>query len=246
MVKDNPLPLIIPLVCTGCKPTVDIINEGGGDSVKFDKLLLNQSSQRVVVIRNSGMIPSKWRLSNLETLPEEFTIMNTNGELQPTQDCRIEIKFKAIRERKIQHKIFLEVEDCEGIGFKQDSKTLNLEAEGFDISMDLKFPENNTENLLDFGSVRVGDHADRKFTVTNTGLYRVKFSFSMKKRVTKEMFVIVPMEVELDPKENREILVRFIATRELKLRTSNSSTDLIMEVLEGKTLELFKPVPINV
>jgi hypothetical protein len=30
------------------------------------------------------------------------------------------------------------------------------------------------------------------------------------------MFVIVPMEVELDPKENREILVRFIATRELK------------------------------
>ena len=25
MVKDNPLPLIIPLVCTGCKPTVDVV-----------------------------------------------------------------------------------------------------------------------------------------------------------------------------------------------------------------------------
>ena len=91
--------------------------------------------------------------------------MNISGELQPTQECKIEIKFKAIRERKIQHKILLEIEDCEGIGFKQDSKPLNLEAEGFDISVDLKFPENNNENLLDFGSVRVGDHADRKIII---------------------------------------------------------------------------------
>ena len=44
----------------------------------------------------------------------------------------------------------------------------------------------------------------------------------------------------------REVLVRFIATREMKLKTTNSNTDLVMEVLEGKTLELYKPVPINV
>jgi hydrocephalus-inducing protein len=39
MVKDNPLPLIIPLMCTGCKPTVEITK--GHETVKFDKLLLN-------------------------------------------------------------------------------------------------------------------------------------------------------------------------------------------------------------
>lgn len=44
----------------------------------------------------------------------------------------------------------------------------------------------------------------------------------------------------------REVLVRLIATKELKLKTNNSTTELIMEILEGKTLELFKPVPINV
>jgi hydrocephalus-inducing protein len=110
----------------------------------------------------------------------------------------------------------------------------------------LKFPEANTDNLLDFGSVRVGDFADRTFSVKNTGLYRVKFSFVLKKRTTREMFRVEPMEVELDPTQVREVLVRFIATKELKLKTTNSNTDLIMEVLEGKTLELFKPVPINV
>lgn len=33
---------------------------------------------------------------------------------------------------------------------------------------------------------------------------------------------------------------------ELKLFTNNNTTDINMEILEGKTLELFKPVPINV
>lgn len=30
------------------------------------------------------------------------------------------------------------------------------------------------------------------------------------------------------------------------MSTTNSTTDITMEILEGKTLELYKPVPINV
>jgi hydrocephalus-inducing protein len=39
MVKDNPLPVTIPLVCTGCKTKVEILNNG--NLVEFDRLLLN-------------------------------------------------------------------------------------------------------------------------------------------------------------------------------------------------------------
>ena len=60
------------------------------------------------------------------------------------------------------------------------------------------------------------------------------------------MFKVEPIEVELDPAGLREILVRFCATRELKMKTTNATTELVMEILEGKTLQLFKPVPINV
>ena len=121
-----------------------------------------------------------------------------------------------------------------------------MEAEGFDITVELKFPDNNSDNLLDFGAVKVGDYKDQTFIVKNTGLYKVKFSFMMKKKLFKEIFKVEPTEMELDPNQSKEILVRFIATKELKLKTNNSTTDLTMEILEGKTLELFKPVPINV
>jgi hydrocephalus-inducing protein len=40
--------------------------------------------------------------------------------------------------------------------------------------------------------------------------------------------------------------VRFICNKEMKLKTQNTTTDITLEILEGKTKELFKPVPINV
>lgn len=40
--------------------------------------------------------------------------------------------------------------------------------------------------------------------------------------------------------------MRCTSNKELKLKTNNSTTDINMEVLEGKTLEIHKSVPINV
>jgi len=43
-----------------------------------------------------------------------------------------------------------------------------------------------------------------------------------------------------------QIIVSFKSKSELKLKTYSNTTDMTMEILEGKTLELYKPVPINV
>lgn len=69
-----------------------------------------------------------------------------------------------------------------------------IEAEAFDISVDLKFPNDNSENLLDFDAIRVGDFKDQTFTVKNIGLYKIKVSFVLKKKLIKECFRIEPME----------------------------------------------------
>jgi hypothetical protein len=61
----------------------------------------------------------------------------------------------------------------------------------------LKFPNDNSENLLNFEALRAGDFKDQNFTVKNIGLYNVKISFSMKKKQYKESFRIEPMEFEL-------------------------------------------------
>jgi hypothetical protein len=78
-----------------------------------------------------------------------------------------------------------------------EPKDINIEAEAFDISVELKFPNDNTENLLNFEAVRVGDFVDRTFTVKNIGLYIVKLSFVMKKKLYKDSFKIEPSQLEL-------------------------------------------------
>lgn len=55
-------------------------------------------------------------------------------------------------------KVYLEVEDVENMNIKQDPKLLNVDAEAFNITVDVKYP--NAENILDFGSVKVGDYKD--------------------------------------------------------------------------------------
>ena len=68
----------------------------------------------------------------------------------------------------------------------------------------------------------------------------------MKKKQFRDCFNVEPSEGELEPNQEKPVTVRFSSQKELKLKTNNNNTDITLEILEGKTLELFKPVPINV
>lgn len=95
MIKDNPQPVILPVHCLGAKPVVDIIE---GEPVKFDRLLIGQSDTKQIKLKNNGFIPCKWRLAGIEELPKEFELLNTSGELNPTEETIVEISFKAIEQ----------------------------------------------------------------------------------------------------------------------------------------------------
>ncbi len=43
MIKDNPVPLVIPLRCQGSKPSIEILE---GAPLKFTRILLNQTIKR--------------------------------------------------------------------------------------------------------------------------------------------------------------------------------------------------------
>lgn len=43
---------------------------------------------------------------------------------------------------------------------KQDPKIIPIDAEAFDITVDIKFPDNNNNNMLPFGFVKVGEIKD--------------------------------------------------------------------------------------
>jgi hypothetical protein len=43
----------------------------------------------------------------------------------------------------------------------------------------------------------------------NIGMYSVKYNFTMKKKATREIFTIDPMDGELQPNEEKSITVKF-------------------------------------
>lgn len=62
------------------------------------------------------MINAKWRITGADSLPEEFSILNTEGELKPTQEAVVFVSFKALKQQKFTQALSLDVEDVENLG----------------------------------------------------------------------------------------------------------------------------------
>ena len=88
---------------------------------------------------------------------------------------------------------------------------------------------------MDFDAVRVGEPKENKLHLKNIGLYPVKYNFTMKKKQTREIFCIEPMEGELNPNEEKAVSVKFKSDKEIKMRTQKNTSDIILNILEGKS-----------
>lgn len=53
----------------------------------------------------------------------------------PFREEGIDVTFKSIAQKKFLESIVLEVDDVENLGIKQDDKTINLDAEAFNITL---------------------------------------------------------------------------------------------------------------
>ena len=239
LLKDNPNPVIFNVQCLGAKPVVEVDQ----DVVEFDRLLLDKKLTKTLTLKNVCSIPVKWKLSGVEGLPEEFVVSKTSGMIKPCKEELVEITFSAKKEQKFSPKLTLEVEDTEGYSVKQEPKAIELRAEAFKISLDIKFSH---EQILDFEAVRVGEPKENKLVLKNIGMYSVKFNFTMKKKATRELFSVDPMEGDLQPGEEKSVTVKFQSQKELKLKTSKNESDIILNIFEGKSQEKHTQIPINV
>lgn len=239
LIKENPNPAVFEVMCTGSKPIVKVDNP----TVQFDRLLLNKPAKRTLKITNDCQIPVKWALNSSDEIPAEFKISKMDGTLKPCQEVDIEITFSSERQDVFSHKLSLEVEDTEGYEIKQEPQEIELLAEAFDITVDIDLK--SEENILDFEAVRVGEPKEKQLTLRNNGKYPVKYGFVMKKRQTREIFTIEPNEGVLEPEESKDVIVRFESRKEFKLKTTHSTSDIKLTILEGESKEKFNEVPIN-
>jgi hydrocephalus-inducing protein len=65
MLKNNPLPEIVPITCLGAKPQIDV----EGNPMKFNRILVRQNIKKELKLKNTGSIPIKWRIEGTEALP---------------------------------------------------------------------------------------------------------------------------------------------------------------------------------
>jgi hypothetical protein len=169
---------------------------------------------KTLTLTNVCPIPANWKLSGVDALPAEFTVSHTSGTLTPCQEQVVEITFAAPLdgpEGVHEPSISLEVEDTEGFGVQQEVKNIKLQAEAFKISPTVTIGKDEGGTVLDYGAVRVGEPKENTITIKNGGKYSIKYSFTRKKRQTREIFTVEPEADELQPGEEKTITVRFLS-----------------------------------
>lgn len=122
---------------------------------------------------------------------------------------------------------------------------IKVQAEAFKISPTVTIGKDDSQ-VLDFEAVRVGEPKENTITVRNDGKYAIKYSFTRKKKLTRELFTVEPEQDELKPLEEKTITVRFLSQREIKLKTTTQTSDIVLNILEGATQLIHQPIPINV
>jgi len=160
---------------------------------------------KTLKLTNNCAIPVNWALKGTENLPEEFKVAKLSGQIKPCKEEQVDISFSAKKEQKFLENIKLEVEDVEGYNIKQDEKTIALNAEAFNITLNEQM---YVEQVLDFDAVRVGEPKEQTLYVKNQGIYSIKYDFTMRRKA-KEIFTIEPSNGTLEPNEEKNIIVRF-------------------------------------
>lgn len=105
-VEDNPEPVEFKLACNGEKPKIEI----DGSKLEFQRLLVGSDDTRQLTVKNTCLLPVKWRLVGTEQLPEEFTVEPREGLLEPAAgSTTIAVRFRAAKSAAFQHDFKLQV-----------------------------------------------------------------------------------------------------------------------------------------
>jgi len=57
----------------------------------FERLLVGKSDTKEFIITNPGLLPIKWKLAGVDTLPKELQITPTSGEIAPRSEIKVRV-----------------------------------------------------------------------------------------------------------------------------------------------------------
>ncbi|XP_014668502.1 PREDICTED: LOW QUALITY PROTEIN: hydrocephalus-inducing protein homolog [Priapulus caudatus] len=208
-VKDNPEVVRFPICCRGLRPELTIIKK----MLSFDRVLLHRKETKTLYLKNQTQLPFRWKLSGQETLGEDFTFPVDSGVVEPLSEFALHVNFRAVKPSIVKKAIRIEVFDMDQILGLVQTENIQIQAEGYDVALDMTFPK-GTDGGLDFSTTRVFDDSKQSCSLKNKGKYEIGFSFQWQTTDLlidnlEEMFSVVPARGSLGPND-RPLQVSFV------------------------------------
>ncbi|OHS98585.1 hypothetical protein TRFO_35013 [Tritrichomonas foetus] len=190
-VKDNPDPITINMLGSGCIPVIDIPIV----SLDFEKILLSQEKTLYFDITNIGNIAAFWKIK--APIPSFFKFIPKEGILNTKSSVTVSVTFKSTKPLVFKKNLTVDIMD-KGKQKIFNSHPINVIAESFDVNFEFIFPK-QMEQLI-FGSMIVGESKTIMCQMKNKGKYQSHFSFIVN-RTIKKLFTISPESGILPPGE---------------------------------------------
>jgi hydrocephalus-inducing protein len=137
-IQHNPDPVIFKICCIGVEPELKVDKK----LLEFGKVLLHRRESRVLHLRNNTLLPAAWKLSGTEMLGDEFSFSQEQGIVQPKSEFPLNIHFRAAKPVSYNKRAFkIEISDVEQIIGLMHVENIQLQAEGYDVALDISFPK---------------------------------------------------------------------------------------------------------
>ena len=229
LIEDNPIPTRVLLTCKGAEPKVDLES----DNIEFEKLVINQSRTKYLKMKNVSEVNCKWALTGLETLPPVFKIEPVNGIIEKGKEISIAVTFCSEKQDKFQFQFNLDIEDNLGYGVKLDPKPIKLNAEAFEVSVELVI--DNEGKIIDFGNVKVKEPKSFPFMLKNLGIYKITYKFEIMKKLWQELFRFEPTEGVIEPGKEANIYAIFNRyNKDINISPQRNSSEIKLSIFEGE------------
>ena len=264
-ISNNPEPVQFPISCIGSSPAVAISSA----AVVFERLLMGRSDTKVVTIGSRSALPVRWSIpqedldtiagtpANEEEGTEEigpsYTVTPTSGYLAPGEVATVSVTFHARDAGECARLLHVVITDGEEppVLPPMEPMPIELQAEAYDINVQVEWPDEESYKGLDFGSFKVVDEKTSSLELLNEGKYEVGFKFLFKSKMMKNILTFTPNEGTLVPAENRvasrlKVEVTFKASEEVTLRDNADVRLKFTEVLTSEVLDdLTTPVRVS-
>ncbi|OHT11111.1 hypothetical protein TRFO_04068 [Tritrichomonas foetus] len=218
LIKDNPTPLLLPLIAEGTLPLVEMTP----NSLDFERVMLKQSKTIDITLTNNGKIPCEWALKHSSHLGPNITFNQTSGVIQPKEASILSVTFQSPKPMQLKKNFQLEVFDNNRTK-SFSTTTVAVIAEAYDTHFDVIYPKGMAH--LMFGMSKVNQSKTIPLQLKNRSKYPVHYAITLQGSLASSVLKIDQPDGIVAPGEKMTTInVTFLVNRVVKIENKKMMT----------------------